>query len=323
MIYFFRWLFGYVDFKFENGFFEDFLTRCFESGIRLRNVKKNGDVLTAVCTTRQYKVLHKIAFSLGGKTKIIQKHGLPFLLLPLKKRFGFWIGALCFFVIISFLSSFIWNIEITGNNRVSTPVIMQYLNDNGIGIGTMWKNTDRDKISWDMMSKFSDFSWVHINKKGCTARVEINEAVSAPEEADEDKLKGIDVFRHELKLTVSREQKSVFVKDKKNYITLHFFTLRVPLYLNREKGSQSTSQSKFLKIHNVRLPIGYTKNEEIFYGSSADTPDDRQLKALAERRLKHREDKEFQGFEIVNKTVDFDINENGCTVTGAYVVRRK
>lgn len=89
MIYLFGWLLGYVEFSFKNGFAEDFLTDYFNRKIGLHDVKKSGDFITAACASRVYGRLHRIALAHGGKIKIIKKRGLPFLLLPLKNRFGF------------------------------------------------------------------------------------------------------------------------------------------------------------------------------------------------------------------------------------------
>ena len=50
---------------------------------------------------------------------------------------------------------------------------------------------------------------------------------------------------------------------------------------------------------------------------------DSEIKALAEKRLSFAQEKEFDGFEIVNKTEKFDMDEAKCTLTASYVIRRK
>lgn len=322
MIYIFRWLFGYVKFTFKKGFCEDFLTDCFLQGIELRDVKSTDGFITAVCNLKNYKKLHRVAFKHGGVVKIVKKKGLPFVLLPLKNRMGFFVGIVCFCVIISFLNSFIWNVEIQGNVRVSTPTINAYLENNNLKQGVMWGSIDRDELAWNMMSDFEDFSWVHINKIGTTARVEINEASPVPK-GDNDKLQGINVFRKELSVTVSREQKTVSLKGTKNYYDALFFTADIPLYLNHQAGDQSQKSYEYLTFKDVKLPIGYKKTEERFFISTSRTMTDSEIKALAEKRLSFAQEKEFDGFEIVNKTEKFDMDEAKCTLTASYVIRRK
>jgi hypothetical protein len=220
------------------------------------------------------------------------------------------------------LNSFVWNVEIIGNDRVSTTTINAYLENNNLKSGTMWSSVDRDKLSWDMLSDFDDFSWVHINKIGTTARVEVNETRNAPV-ADNDKLQGIDVFRKELSVTVSREQKDVAVKEIKNYYDINFFTANIPLYLQKATGEQSEKSYEHLTIKGVALPIGYTKYEEKYFTSTSKLLDDDELKALALKRISYQEQDEFDGFEIVNKKEDYQIDDDKCVVTISYVIRRK
>ncbi len=323
MIYLFRWIFGYVKFYFKNGFSEDFITDCFAQGLELREVEDKGEYITAACNLKNYKKLHRIAYKHGGVVRIIKKKGLPFVLLPLKNRFGFFVGIICFCAIISFLNAFVWNVEIVGNDRVSDTTILSYLENNNFKSGTMWGSVDRTDLCWKMMSDFEDFSWVHINKFGTTARIEVNETRQQDAEADEDKLQGIGVFRRELSTTVSREQKDIAVKEIKLYYKLNFFTAEIPLYFKKQTGEQSYDSYKSLEIKDVELPIGYTKSEERFFKSTSKTLSDDELKELAKKRLYYLEQREFDGFEIVNKTEHYDLTDDKCTVTCSYIIRRK
>ena len=322
MIHLFRWFFGYVSFSFKNGFKEDFLTDCFLQGIELRDVTVNDDYITAVCNIKSYKRLHKVARAHGGVTKIIKKKGLPFLLLPLKNRIGFFVGMVCFCAIISFFNAFIWNVEIIGNNAVSDSTINSYLNNNNVKAGTMWSSVNRDKLAWDMLSDFEDFSWVHINKIGTTALVEINETTKTPI-ADTDKLQGRDVFRKELSLTVHREQKNIALGETKKYYDIDFFTVDIPLYFSKETGDHSQKSSKHLTVKNTVLPIGYTKYEEQFFTYTTRFLDDNELKALAKKRMGYKEADELDEFEIVNMAESYQLSDTECTATFSYIIRRK
>ncbi len=323
MIWFFRWMFGYVLFFFKGGFAEDFLTDCFSDGIEIRDVALNDDGFTAACNIKTYRKLHRYALRHGGRVKIIKKKGLPFILLPLKNRFGFFVGMLVFVVIISFLSSFIWNVEIVGNSRLSDTAISAYLDNHNLKTGTMWSSIDRDSFCWDMMSDFDDISWVHINKIGTTARVEINETKLADKDGDKEKLQGINVFRKELQVVAYREQKDITVKNRKKYICLHFFTADIPLYIKKEKGDISNQRESFLTIRDTKIPIGITEYEECFLLSSSKTLNDDVLLELARKKMKFQEEKEFDEFEIINKSENHKIDADKCVINTSYIIRRK
>lgn len=181
LIRFFRWLFGYVKFTYSGGFKEDFINDCYRSGINLKNLCRRGDILLAETGIKTYKRLHRFAFAHGGKVKIIKRKGLPFLLSPLNNRWGLFAGAVFFVFFISFMGGFVWNITVTGNNRVTEVKIVDYLAQNGFSVGTQWSSVDKEQLEISIMAYFEDVAWISINKMGSTASIEIDETVNKPE----------------------------------------------------------------------------------------------------------------------------------------------
>ena len=104
---------------------------------------------------------------------------------------------------------------------------------------------------------------------------------------------------------------------------MNFFTAEIPLYFKRQTGEQSYESYKALKIKDVELPIGYTKSEERFFKTTPKTLSDEELKELAKKRLGYLEQKEFDGFEIVNQTEHYELAEDKCTISCSYIIRRK
>ena len=184
LIRLFRWFLGYVKFRYSGGFKEDFINDCYNSGVDLKNICLNGDDLTADTRIKTYKLLHRIAFSHGGTVKIYKKKGFPFIFSPIHNRWGFFAGIVYLVFFISFMGGFVWNITVTGNNRVTEVKIVDYLAKNGFKIGTRWSDTDKEGLETSIMSDFEDVAWISINKIGSTASVEINETVAKPEITD-------------------------------------------------------------------------------------------------------------------------------------------
>ncbi len=180
MINFLRWIFGYVKFEFSNGFTEGFINTCYEYGIGIFNIIRLEDKVTACCPLKRYKDLHLAAKINGGKIKPLKKRGVIIPFLKLKNRWGLFIGGLLFIIIINFLSGFIWNIDIKGNNEISDNEILLVLNKNNFSIGSRWNDIDKGSIESMLMASIEKCSWVSINKKGCTADVEINESIAKP-----------------------------------------------------------------------------------------------------------------------------------------------
>ena len=181
MVRLFRWLLGYVKFSFSGGFADGFVDSCYQNRINVHNLKNKNGIVFGECLARDYVQLHIPARKNGGKVKIIKKRGLTFQLLKIRNRWGLFVGAVLFVLIVSFFSGFVWNVEIVGNERISDEEITAFLEENNLRRGAYWKSIDKDKIENLMMASFDDCAWVHINELGSTARVEINETVKKPE----------------------------------------------------------------------------------------------------------------------------------------------
>lgn len=186
LISFFRWLLGYVKFSYTGGFREDFINDCYEAGIDLKNICISGDCLNAETRIKTYKMLHKIAYSHGGRVKIYKRRGVPFLFSPLNNRWGFFSGVVYLIAFISFMGGFVWNITVTGNDRVLSVKIVDYLAENGFKVGTRWSDIDKEQLEISVLSEFEEVAWISINKFGSTASIEINETVDKPEMIDDN-----------------------------------------------------------------------------------------------------------------------------------------
>ncbi len=179
-----RWLIGYVKFEFCNGFIEGFVNDCYDARLNVTSLMRDGSVLYGECSARTYFKLRHISKHNGGNLHIVEKHGPLFVLLKLKNRWGLFIGAVVSVVIICVLSSFVWSINIVGNDKISQSDITLFLEENGVHTGVYSRSIDRDIIENLMMASFDKCAWAHINIKGTTATVEIDEVIDKTDLVD-------------------------------------------------------------------------------------------------------------------------------------------
>lgn len=191
LVKFFRFVFGYVKFSFSGGFNEGFINSCYDKELKIRDIKIKNNSLFAQTDIKTYKKLHKIAFMHGGRVQIIKRKGLPFLTAPLKNRWGIFAGALFFVFFISFMGGFIWNITVTGTDRLVDSQVADYLAENGVAIGKRWADIDKENLEFSVLSDFKGVSWISINKFGSTAAIEINETVAAPDIINNDEITNV------------------------------------------------------------------------------------------------------------------------------------
>lgn len=177
----FSFIFGYVTFRARDGFAERFINLCTAQEIPLWNISKLGNCITACTTVAGYKKIRKASSESSMKVRLVKKHGLPFIVSNNRDKLGLVIGFFIFAVGMIFLSGRVWTVNVTGNSAVSSQWIEQTFDESGLHIGSKVSKLDRQKIVADSLIKTKELSWAAINIRGCTANIEVREAVDKPE----------------------------------------------------------------------------------------------------------------------------------------------
>lgn len=107
--------------------------------------------------------------------------GIPAGLFSYRKRYALFIGGALCIGVLSFLSTFIWAIEITPAKNVDTVLILQQLEKLGVKEGAKKSELDLDDIYQQMLLDIPQISWIAVNIKGTRAVVEVRARVMKPE----------------------------------------------------------------------------------------------------------------------------------------------
>ena len=83
-----------------------------------------------------------------------------------------------------FITRFIWNIDIIGENNINADEIKTLLSENGISVGKLKGSFNLDKAINKIRMEREDISWIGIDIKGTNLIVKINEADKSPEVID-------------------------------------------------------------------------------------------------------------------------------------------
>ena len=181
------YILGYVNISVEGYFIERFINICISKNILLWNLKrKKSSFLYANISMKDFKRIKQIAKTTKCRVKIEKKKGLPVLLHKYKKRKIFFGALLTLLLLIYGISNFIWNIEITGNDTITTEEIMQTLNENGLKTGILKQKVKTKEIIQNIRLERSDIAWIGIHLTGTNAIVEIVEADVKPDIIDEN-----------------------------------------------------------------------------------------------------------------------------------------
>lgn len=182
-----NYLFGYVSISVEGYFIERFINICISKNNLIWNLKrKKSSFLYANIAIKDFKKMKEIAKITKCRIKIEKKKGLPFLLHRYKKRKLFVFLLIILMTIIFTISNFVWNIEIVGNEKISTQELMEQVQKNGLTTGMLKNKVNTKNIINNIRLQRNDIAWIGIKLQGTNAKIEIVEAEQKPEIINEE-----------------------------------------------------------------------------------------------------------------------------------------
>ncbi|MEY8304125.1 sporulation protein YqfD [Anaerosalibacter bizertensis] len=178
---------GYVIIRVEGLTLEKFLNLATNKDIYLWDIERiEYTVIEAKVSIKGFKSLRKIVRKVGCRAYIVEKRGFPFLLEKLRKRKMLGFGFIIFIGLIFFLTSFIWNIEISGNEKIKDEEIINFLEEMDVGKGRFKHKVDLDKLRSNILGNFQRLSFASVEFKGTKLLIEVKEQDLPPKEIDKD-----------------------------------------------------------------------------------------------------------------------------------------
>jgi len=175
---------GYIIIEVTGFSVERFINLLMHKGIFIWDLKRSQKGVTMKVSVKGFKLLRPCQRKTRCKIKIIKKCGLPFTLHKYRKR-KFLFGGIFFLIAALYiLSSFVWLIDVEGNDRVSQFEIIEASRKHGLDIGNVKFFIDRKEIEKRLMDTFSDLSWVNIEIRGTKALISVAEALDSKDIVD-------------------------------------------------------------------------------------------------------------------------------------------
>ncbi|MBC2579244.1 sporulation protein YqfD [Clostridium sp. DJ247] len=166
---------------------EKFVNLMWKNDIRIKNIKKkNITTMTMEINLKDYSKIEDIAKKTKTKIKVVDRRGLAFFLIRLKKRVALAGGIILFVGVIYYLSTFIWGIEINVEHNLSPYEIRQQLNSFGIIPGINKKNINVYNIEEKLLKDNENILWVRVRVEGSKLKVSAAERQSPPTIVTED-----------------------------------------------------------------------------------------------------------------------------------------
>lgn len=134
------------------------------------------------------------------KLKLLGKYGLPYFFKQNKRRFPFVIGFCLFATTLYILSLFIWEVKVTGEDKLVADTILKKIEKDYISLGTLKKSVDCLKLEEALRKDFNEISWISCELKGTVLVVYLEEGM-LPKKAVEENVAGDIVAKKDAEIT--------------------------------------------------------------------------------------------------------------------------
>jgi similar to stage IV sporulation protein len=160
---------------------EKFVNLMWKNGVHIKNLKKeNITTMIMDVNLRDYDKIEEIAKKTKTKIKIIKRRGFAFFLIKIKRRIALVLGILLFMGILYYLSTFIWNIEISVDHNLSPYEIRQQLSSFGVKPGINKRNVNVYDIEEKLIKNNENIMWVRARVEGAKLKISAAERQSPP-----------------------------------------------------------------------------------------------------------------------------------------------
>lgn len=123
-----------------------------------------------ICSTGTAKRLQKEL-----PITVLRQGGLPFALRRLFRRPGLVVGGLFAIALLLVSRLFVWDVRITGNERLSASEVLEELSGNGFGVGTYLPDFSAGELENRVLLASDRLAWISVRMQGTVALVQVME----------------------------------------------------------------------------------------------------------------------------------------------------
>ncbi len=176
---------GSCRFTASGDFPERFLNLCARSDLGLWDIQRGENSISACVVAGRYHALLPLARKCGVRLRVSERFGLPFRLMPYRKRPGMPLGIILFFGTVWFLSLFVWSVTLPELSQDTSVKLSAALEEMGVTPGSLRSQVDGNRMSIELQLKVPELTWAGMSTYGSTVTVEAKEYSPPPAVKDD------------------------------------------------------------------------------------------------------------------------------------------
>ena len=154
---------------------------CAAGGVPFWNVRwLTAEQLRFTTTRSGARRLREIMAELDAEVSVVERSGAPELWRRVRRRYVLLGAAALLPLVLAVSAGRIWGFEVSGNDTVATPEILQALERCGVAVGTRGVGLDQDDLRNRVLPLLPDVVYLAVNVRGCTAHVQVVERTRPP-----------------------------------------------------------------------------------------------------------------------------------------------
>lgn len=184
LTHFFR---GTVRVTVEGVELEHFLGRCAKAGLLFWGVQWVQPMVLTMCVSAPgFRTMETVATACQCTVTVEERRGLPFFLMRFRRRYALVAGLVLCLLTLAVLSRFILIIDVVGNDKVPTGVILSEMRLRGVYPGVYGPSIPVRELSHEILLAIDELSFFSLNRHGMRAEVIVREKLPEPEMVEED-----------------------------------------------------------------------------------------------------------------------------------------
>ena len=153
------------------------------AGVEMQDLQTQDPLTVSFTIPRsKCKTLRSIMDHRGNKVELLEKHGIYWTLLQLKKRPVLVSGLTILLLISLLMPGRILFVQVQGNSTVPTRMILEKAAQFGVNLGASARSLRSEHIKNAVLSEIEQLQWLGVNTYGCVAVISVRERHNAPQE---------------------------------------------------------------------------------------------------------------------------------------------
>ncbi|MDD4171728.1 MAG: sporulation protein YqfD [Syntrophomonas sp.] len=168
---------GFISLRLRGANQEKIINLVLARGIYIWDIKKRDDCIYLKVRNSGYEAFKTIAAEQNFEIELLKRQGLPFYKKIMKRRMGLFGGAALFIITLYIMSSFVWFIQVSGNDKVDRNKILMTAAHHGIYVGANKWNFSRIEVEEAMLREINEISYIECDIRGVKANIKVVEKI--------------------------------------------------------------------------------------------------------------------------------------------------